>query len=71
MSAQSTNREMTNPQSNIVFELLQDQSLDVVSGGAPGLPGLPIGTNINISPWSNRPFDFQWTMVGATGTLPP
>lgn len=44
--------------------------LDAVSGGTEGYPGLPLGTNINVSPWSSGPFDRQWVLVGATGHLP-
>ena len=36
----------------------------------PAIPGLPLGTNLNVSIWSDRPFDFQWVLVGATGTVP-
>jgi hypothetical protein len=50
----------------LTSDLLQDESLDVVTAGNPGFPDLPLGTNINISPWSNR----AWSLVGATGTLP-
>jgi hypothetical protein len=50
--------------------LLRDDELDVVAGGTPGFPGLPLGTNINISPWSNGSFDLLWDLVGATGHLP-
>jgi hypothetical protein len=55
---------------NLGADLLPDEHLDAVVGGTPGYPGLPLGTNINVSPWSNRPFDFQWALVGATGQLP-
>jgi hypothetical protein len=51
-------------------DLLGDEHLDAVTGGTEGYPGLPPGTSINISPWSNRPFDLQWALVGATGHLP-
>jgi hypothetical protein len=50
--------------------LLRHNELDAVAGGTPGYPGLPLGTNLNVSIWSDRPFDFQWVLVGATGTLP-
>jgi hypothetical protein len=50
-------------------ELLQDENLDAVTGGTPGFPGLPLGTNINVSPWSRGPWS-QWDLVGATGTVP-
>jgi hypothetical protein len=50
--------------------VLRSGELNAVAGGTPGYPGLPLGTNINISPWSNGPFDLQWVLVGATGTLP-
>ena len=50
---------------------LRDEDLDLVVGGAaPGYPGLPAGTNLNLSPWSNRPFDWEWELVGATGQTP-
>ena len=49
---------------------LQDNELNAVTGGTEGYPGLPLGTTINVSPWSNGPFDRQWVLVGATGTLP-
>ena len=51
--------------------VLQDDQLDAVNGGNIGYPGLPLGTNINVSPWGlTTPFDLQWALVGATGTLP-
>jgi hypothetical protein len=51
--------------------VLQDDELDAVTDGTIGYPGLPLGTNINISPWGlTTPFDLQWALVGATGTLP-
>ena len=51
--------------------VLQDDELDAVTGGNIGYPGLPPGTNINVSPWGlTTPFDLQWALVGATGTLP-
>jgi hypothetical protein len=50
--------------------MLQDDELDAVTGGTEGYPGLPPGTSINISPWSNHSFDLQWQLVGATGHLP-
>jgi hypothetical protein len=47
---------------------LQDDELDAVSGGTEGYPGLPLGTNINVSPWGlTTPFDLKWALVGATG----
>jgi hypothetical protein len=50
---------------------LRDDELDAVAGGTEGYPGLPLGTSINISPWGlTTPFDLQWALVGATGTLP-
>jgi hypothetical protein len=48
---------------------LRDDELGAVSGGAEGYPGLPLGTNINMSPWG-RSFDWMWELVGATGHLP-
>ena len=48
--------------------LLRNDELDAVAGGT--YPGLPLGTNLNVSIWSDRPFDFQWVLVGATGTVP-
>jgi hypothetical protein len=49
---------------------LQDDELDAVSGGTEGYPGLPLGTNINVSPWGlTTPFDLKWALVGATGHL--
>ncbi len=59
-----------NALANLGADPLQDEHLDTVTGGTPGYPGLPLGTNINISPWSYRPFDFQWALVVATGGLP-
>jgi hypothetical protein len=59
-----------NALANLGADPLRDEDLDVVAGGTPGYPGLPLGTNINISPWSNRPFDYQWALVGATGQTP-
>jgi hypothetical protein len=50
--------------------MLQDDELDAVTGGTEGYPGLPLGTSINISPWSNNSFNLQWQLVGATGHLP-
>jgi hypothetical protein len=50
--------------------VLQDAELDAVIGGVVGYPGLPLGTNINVSPWSSGAFSLHWNMVGATGTLP-
>jgi hypothetical protein len=51
--------------------VLNDEELDAVIGGNIGYPGLPLGTNINVSPWGmTTPFDLQWVLVGATGTLP-
>jgi hypothetical protein len=51
--------------------VLQDDQLDAVNGGNIGYPGLPLGTNINVSPWGlTTPFDLQWALIGATGTLP-
>ena len=51
--------------------VLQDRELDFVTGGNIGYPGLPLGSNINVSPWGlTTPFDLQWALVGATGTLP-
>ena len=51
--------------------LLQGDELDAVAGGVEGYPGLPLGTSINISPWGmTTPFDLQWALVGARGTLP-
>jgi hypothetical protein len=50
---------------------LADHELDATAGGAPGYPGLPFGTRINVSPWGlTSPFNLQWELVGATGTLP-
>jgi hypothetical protein len=50
---------------------LTTTELEVVAGGTEGYPGLPLGTNINVSPWGlTTPFDLQWALVGATGTLP-
>ena len=50
---------------------LTTTELEVVAGGTEGYPGLPLGTNINVSPWGlTTPFDQQWALVGATGTLP-
>jgi hypothetical protein len=50
---------------------LTTAELEVVAGGTEGYPGLPLGTNINVSPWGlTTPFDLQWALVGATGTLP-
>jgi hypothetical protein len=50
---------------------LTDDQIDAVTGAAPGYPGLPFGTRINVSPWGQTtPFDLQWELVGATGTLP-
>jgi hypothetical protein len=49
---------------------LKDDELDAVSGGTEGYPGLPLGTNINVSPWGlTTPFDLKWALVGATGHL--
>ena len=51
--------------------VLQERELDSVTGGNIGYPGLPLGTNINVSPWGlTTPFDLQRALVGATGTLP-
>ena len=47
---------------------LRDDELDAVSGGIEGYPGLFPGQTINLSPWG-RSFDWQWDLVGATGTL--
>lgn len=65
-------RKTTSVTSNVNQDVraLQDNELDAVNGGTPGFPGLPLGTNINISPWSNRAFYLQWDLVGATGHLP-
>jgi hypothetical protein len=46
---------------------LRDDELDAVSGGNEGYPGLPLGTNINVSPWGGLSL---WDLVGATGHLP-
>jgi hypothetical protein len=46
---------------------LRDAELDAVSGGNEGYPGLPLGTNINVSPWGGLSL---WDLVGATGHLP-
>ena len=46
---------------------LRDDELDAVSGGTEGFPGLPLGTNINVSPWGGLSL---WDNVGATGHLP-
>lgn len=48
--------------------MLRDDELDAVAGGIEGYPGLFPGQTINLSPWG-RPFDWQWELVGATGTL--
>jgi hypothetical protein len=55
---------------DLVADLLPDEHLDFVIGGTEGYPGLALGTNINISPWSGGAFNRQWTLVGATGHLP-
>jgi hypothetical protein len=49
---------------------LDDELLDVVIGGTEGYPGLALGTNINISPWSSGAFNRQWVLVDATGQTP-
>ena len=46
---------------------LRDDELDAVSGGTEGFPGLPLGSNINVSPWGGLSL---WDYVGATGHLP-
>ena len=48
---------------------LQNNELDAVAGGTEGHAGLPLGTNINMSPFG-RSFDWMWDYVGATGHLP-
>ena len=49
----------------------KSESSILLPGGNIGYPGLPLGTNINVSPWGlTTPFDLQWALVGATGTLP-
>ena len=43
--------------------VLQERELDSVTGGNIGYPGLPLGTNINVSPWGlTTPFDLQWAL---------
>ena len=46
---------------------LRDDELGAVSGGNEGFPGLPLGSNINVSPWGGLSL---WDYVGATGHLP-
>jgi hypothetical protein len=61
---------MRNDQEMPTSELLQDESLDAVTGGTPGYPGaVPLGTPINVSVWNRGPWS-QWNLVGATGTVP-
>ena len=62
--------EFFNSSIDVVADLLRDEQLDAVTGGTEGFPGLPLGTNINMSPWSGGPFDRMWVLVGATGHLP-
>ena len=45
---------------------LRDDELGAVSGGNEGYPGLPLGSNINVSRWGLS----LWDYVGATGHLP-
>ncbi len=53
------------------MRVLHGDELDAVTGGTAGYPGIPLGTNINVSPWGmTTPFDLQWALVGATGHLP-
>ena len=33
---------------------LQDNELNAVTGGTEGYPGLPLGTHINVTPWSSH-----------------
>jgi hypothetical protein len=51
--------------------VLRSDELDVVNGGAVS-PGYgPLGTRINISPFSANPLlDPLWEIVGRTGHLP-
>ena len=46
---------------------LRDDELDAVAGGNEGYPGLPLGSNINVSRWGGLSL---WDYVGATGHLP-
>ena len=55
--------------SEVDAELLGDAQLDAVIGGNEGYPGLPLGTNIIVSPWSSGAFGAKWNLVGATGHL--
>ena len=50
---------------------LRNEEVDVVNGGAVS-PGYgPLGTRINISPFSaNALLDPMWELVGRTGHLP-
>ena len=50
-------------------DLLSDEHLDAVIGGAPGFPGLGPNQSINISPFAPGAFGLKWAMVGATGHL--
>jgi hypothetical protein len=50
-------------------DLLSDEHLDAVIGGAPGFPGLAPNESINISPFAHGAFGSKWAMVGATGHL--
>ena len=61
--------ERFNSLDKVAADPLRDEQLDAVIGGTEGYPGLALGTNINISPWSSGAFNRQWTMVGATGRL--
>jgi hypothetical protein len=53
------------------MRMLRDDELDAVIGGAVS-PGYgPLGTRINISPFSANPLlDPMWEIVGRTGHLP-
>ena len=49
--------------------VLRDDELDAVAGGTEGFPGIPLGTNINMSPWGRTSW-WMWDLVGAIGTVP-
>jgi hypothetical protein len=59
------------PNADSEMRKLRDEELDAVIGGevSPGYG--PLGTRINISPFSAMPLlDPMWEIVGRTGTLP-
>jgi hypothetical protein len=62
--------EFFNSSVDVATDLLSDEHLDAVVGGTEGFPGLPLGTSLNMSPWSGGSFDRMWDLVGATGHLP-